>query len=176
MKFGIFALLLRSNVRIWAIFPLFNSQRAADMRGSKVVKFFLGVLFAIALLAGGAVIAAQVMVARYSTPPPKPMFPNDTATKPVPKPAAKPTPDKPAAAKTPAKPLPAGAFPARVTQSIGLVVRDAPGSDGASIGGVDFNERVTVLETDADSTWQKIQLSNGQEGWVRAGNVEKVTP
>ncbi len=145
------------------------------MRWSKVLKFFLGVLFAIALLAGGAMVAAQVMIARLSTPPPKPMFPNDTATKPAPKPAVKPASDKPDAAKadTPAKPLPAGAFPARVTQSIGLVVRDAPGSDGASVGGVDFNERVTVLETNADSTWQKIRLSNGQEGWVRAGNVEK---
>lgn len=146
------------------------------MRWSSVLKLLLGVLLAIALLAGGAVIAAQVMIARLSTLPPKPMFPNDTATKPAAKPAAKPASDKPDAAKsdTPAKPLPAGAFPARVTQSIGLVIRDAPGGDGGSIGGVDFNERVTVLETNSDRTWQKIRLGNGQEGWVRAGNVEQI--
>ncbi|MBW4444054.1 MAG: SH3 domain-containing protein [Plectolyngbya sp. WJT66-NPBG17] len=142
------------------------------MRWSTVLKFFLGVLLAIALLAGGGVVAARVMMARLAVLPPKPTFPNDTAAgKPAAKPAAKPTADKPDAA---AKPLPPGAFPGRVTQSIGLVVRDAPGSDGGSIGGVDFNDRVTVLETNADKTWQKIRSSNGQEGWVRAGNVEQV--
>lgn len=146
------------------------------MRWSSVLKFFLGVLLAIALLAAGGVVAARVMMARLSVMPPKPTFPNDTPTKPAPKPAAKPA-ASPSETKpdTAAKPLPPGAFPARVTQSIGLVVRDAPGGEGGSIGGVDFNERVTVLETNADKTWQKIRLSNGQEGWVRAGNVEQVS-
>ncbi len=148
------------------------------MRWSSVFKFFLGVLLAVVILAGGGLVAARVMMARLSVLPPKPTFPNDTpAGKPAPKPAAKPTADKPDTTKpdTAAKPLPPGAFPARVTQSIGLVVRDAPGGDGGSIGGVDFNERVTVLDTNADKTWQKIRLSNGQEGWVRAGNVEQVS-
>ena len=147
------------------------------MRWSSVLKFFLGVLLAITILAGGGVVVGWVMMSRLSVLPPKPTFPNDTpAGKPAANPAAKPAANKPDAAKsdTAAKPLPAGAFPARVTQSIGLVVRDAPGGEGASIGGVDFNERVTVLETDADKTWQKIRLVNGQEGWVRAGNVEQV--
>lgn len=102
--------------------------------------------------------------------------PNDTPTKkPATKPAAKPAAEKPDKPETAAKPLPAGAFSARVTQPIGLVVRDAPGGEGGSIGGVDFNERVTVIETNADKSWQKIRLSNGQEGWVRAGNVEQVS-
>lgn len=147
------------------------------MRWSSVLKFVLGVLFAIALLAVGGVVAARVMMVRLAVMPPKPTFPNDTPTKPAPKPAAKPAAAKPdATPETAAKPLPPGAFPARVTQSIGLVVRDAPGGEGSSIGGVDFNERVTVLETNADKTWQRIRLSNGQEGWVRAGNVEQVSP
>ncbi|MER3433191.1 MAG: SH3 domain-containing protein [Leptolyngbya sp. ERB_1_1] len=148
------------------------------MRWSSVLKFFLGVLLALAILGGAGVVAARVMMARLSVLPPKPTFPNDTpAGKPAPKPAAKPAADKPDATKpdTASKPLPPGAFQARVTQSIGLVVRDAPGVEGASIGGVDFNERVTVIETNADKTWQKVRLSNGQEGWVRAGNVEQVS-
>lgn len=153
-----------------------SSSRAISIRWSSVLKFFLGVFFAIALLAVGGLVAARVMMARLSVMPPKPTFPNDTPTKkPATKPAAKSaaeTSDKP---DTAAKPLPAGAFPARVTQSIGLVVRDAPGGEGGSIGGVDFNERVTVLESNADKTWQKIRLNNGQEGWVRAGNVEQVS-
>jgi hypothetical protein len=153
------------------------------MRWSTVLKFFLGVLLAIVVLAGGGVVAARVMIARLSILPPKPMFPNDTPTKPAAKPAAKPATAKPETDKpetdkpeTGAKPLPAGAFPARVSQSIGLILRDAPSRDGGSVGGVDFNERVTVVETSADGSWQKIRLSNDTEGWVRAGNVEKVTP
>ncbi|BAU13397.1 hypothetical protein LEP3755_39360 [Leptolyngbya sp. NIES-3755] len=153
-----------------------SRPQATSMRWSSVLKFILGVFFAIALLAAGAVVAAKVMMARLSVMPPKPTFPNDTPTKAASKPAAKPA-ASPTAAKpdTADKPLPPGAFPARVTQSIGLVVRDAPGGDGVSIGGVDFNDRVTVLETNADKTWQRIRLSNGQEGWVRSGNVEQVS-
>ncbi|WNZ45824.1 SH3 domain-containing protein [Leptolyngbya boryana CZ1] len=146
------------------------------MRWSTVLKFFLGVLLAIAILAAGGLVAARVMIARLSVPPSKPMFPNDTpTTKP---PAAKPAATaKPTAAKpeTSATPLPTGAFPAKVTQSIGLVIRDAPSLDAVSIGGVDFNQQVTVIEASADGSWQKIRLANNTEGWVRAGNVEKVS-
>lgn len=147
------------------------------MRWSSVLKFVLGVFFAITLLALGGVVAARVMMAKLSILPPKPTFANDTpAKKPAPKPAAKPAVNRPAPnPEETTKPLPPGAFQARVTQSIGLVVRDAPGGEGGSIGGVDFNERVTVLESNADKTWQRIRLSNGQEGWVRAGNVEQVS-
>lgn len=146
------------------------------MRWSSVLKFFLGVLLAIAILAGGGLVAARVMMARLTVMPPKPMFPNDSPTKPAAKPAAKPAVEKPVEKQdTAAKPLPAGAYPAKVTQSIGLILRDAASPDSNSIGGVDFNEQVTVIETSADGTWQKIRLSNNQEGWVRAGNVEKVS-
>lgn len=145
------------------------------MRWSSVLKFFLGVLLAIVMLAAGGVVAARVMMARLSVMPPKPMFPNDTPTKPAPKPAVKPSTQPVAEKSETAKPLAAGAYPAKVTQSIGLVLRDAPSRDGGSVGGVEFNERVTVIETSADGTWQKLRLSNNQEGWVRTGNVEKVS-
>ena len=86
------------------------------MRWSSVLKFFLGVLLALAILGGAGVVAARVMMARLSVLPPKPTFPNDTpAGKPAPKPAAKPAADKPDATKpdTASKPLPPGAFQAR---------------------------------------------------------------
>jgi uncharacterized protein YgiM (DUF1202 family) len=108
------------------------------------------------------------MIARFSAPPPKPIYPND-------KPAAKATQRSPESAKSTAlalKPLPAGAFEAKVTQSIGLVMRDTPG--GSSVGGVEYNDRVTVLETSQDGTWQRIRLANDREGWVKAGNIEQV--
>ena len=146
------------------------------MRWSGFLKFILGVLSAIALIVGGGAIAARIVIARFAAPPPKPTFPNDNkpaATKPATRPtSATPKPDTPEEAATP-KPLPSGAFQARVTQQIGLIVRDSPSLDGAQIGGVDFNAQVTVLETSADGDWQRIRLSNDREGWIKAGNVER---
>jgi uncharacterized protein YgiM (DUF1202 family) len=153
------------------------------MSWSGFMKVILGILSAIALLSGGGLIAARVVAARFTAPPPKPSFPNDNkpiSTKPVARTtptAEKTTPpetEKPTEASTP-KPLPAGAFQARVTQDIGLIVRDSPSVEGTQVGGIDFNAQVTVLEESADGEWQKIRLSNEREGWVRAGNVEKVT-
>lgn len=147
------------------------------MNWSSVLKFFVGLFLALGIIAGGGLVAARVMIARFSAPPPKPIYPNDkqltktaavqTTTSTTSNSATSTTSDS-----TATKPLPAGAFEARVTQSIGLVMRDAP--SGASIGGVDFNERVTVLETSSDGSWQKIRLSNDKEGWIKAGNVEQV--
>lgn len=146
------------------------------MRWSNILKLVLGFLFAIALLAGGGVVAARIIIARYNAAPPKPMFPNDTPTaaKPSSTAASKPA-DTPKPSTSPkAKPLPSGAYQARVTQSIGLIVRDAPTGDSAQVGGVDYNDRVTVLEANADGTWQKIRFGADKEGWVRTGNVEQL--
>jgi uncharacterized protein YgiM (DUF1202 family) len=154
------------------------SIEVVSMRWSGVLKFVLGVFIAIALLATGAFIASKIVIARFVVAPPKPVFPNDN--KPIAPPpkstaAAKAQPDADKPAATP-KPLPSGAFQARVTQSIGLIVRDSPSLEGASVGGVDFNERVTVLATSPDGVWQKIRMGSDREGWVKAGNLEQLNP
>ncbi|MFS8908414.1 SH3 domain-containing protein [Synechococcus sp. OH2] len=59
----------------------------------------------------------------------------------------------------------------RVIEPIGLALRATPDREGAYIGGVPMNEVVTVLEYSADGRWQRIRRQNGQEGWVRAGNL-----
>ncbi len=144
------------------------------MGWSGIFKFFVGLLFALGILAGGGLVAARIMIAKLTAPPPRPIYPNDKPlAKAAPKKATSESADKVSAAtETPAKPLPAGAFEARVTQSIGLVVRDAP--SGAQIGGVEYNSRLTVLETSQDGTWQRVRLSNDKEGWVKSGNTEQV--
>ncbi len=149
-----------------------------------VFKFFLGLLLALAILAGGGFLAAQYVISRMTILPPKPTFPNDnamTAKSPSNKSAGKsanadqvsPSPS-PSPSPTP-KPLPSGAYPALVTQQIGLVLRDAPGRDARTIGGIGYNEKVVILETSADGIWQKVRTDlSDQEGWVRGGNTEKV--
>ncbi|MDM9385585.1 SH3 domain-containing protein [Chlorogloeopsis sp. ULAP01] len=73
------------------------------------------------------------------------------------------------------KPLPSGAYQARVTWQQGLTLRKEPTPDAERVGGVGFNQRVVILEESSDQAWQKIRLEDGtQEGWVKAGNIEKV--
>lgn len=148
------------------------------MSWSGLLKVFTGLFLAIALLAGGGFVAAQFFIAKLSTPPPRPAFPNDkpsSLTKTAAKPKAVSTnqPDAVDASPSP-KPLPSGAYEGRVSQSIGLILRDAPGRESGQIDGIEYNDKVTVLETSSDGDWQKVRLQpSDREGWVKAGNIEK---
>ncbi len=77
----------------------------------------------------------------------------------------------------PAEPQPAdlSSFPpeqrGRVRVGIGLAMRAAPSVDASRVGGVPFNEVVGIIENSADGRWQRIRRANGQEGWVKAGNL-----
>nr|WP_211173520.1 SH3 domain-containing protein [Brasilonema bromeliae] len=161
------------------------------------MKYTLGILLAIAILAGGGFATALYVINRTSMPPAKPIFANDspavrgedpkvTAAK-----AAKATSAIQAKAKASAKPtpkptpsaksLPPGAYHARITWKQGLILRGEPKQEAERIGGVGFNSRVIVLQESQDKVWQKIRLEGGdekeagkQEGWVKAGNTQKV--
>jgi hypothetical protein len=150
-----------------------------------VVKFVLGVLLAIAILFGAGVGVTRYMLTRLATPPPRPTFANDPSPSPVKAEAAvaasSPSPSAQAAAAQPSpsptdspspSPSPDG-YQARVTQPIGLIVRQDPNPDSTQLGGVEYNQNVTVLEDNSDGSWQKVRLANGTEGWVKGGNVER---
>ncbi len=71
--------------------------------------------------------------------------------------------------------LPAGAYRARVIWNTGLSLRANPSIDAERIGGVGYNWEIIILSLSEDKNWQKIRIpSSGQEGWVKAGNVEKI--
>jgi uncharacterized protein YgiM (DUF1202 family) len=56
-----------------------------------------------------------------------------------------------------------------------LVLRQGPSRETERIGGLDYNQRVTVLETSSDGEWTRIRLTgSGVEGWVKAGNTERI--
>ena len=114
-------------------------------------------------------------------PPPPPNF--DQANAPPPLPAvgsgggntadAPPTTeDDPA----PSEPSADGTFGpgsrGQVIEPIGLALRSQPSGDGTYLGGVVMGETVTVLELSSDGGWQRVRRElNGQEGWVRGGNL-----
>jgi Bacterial SH3 domain len=140
------------------------------------LRTFTGLMVAVLILGVGGYFAAQYVMAQLTAPPPKPIFPNDNPSynKKTAKTNTQGDIKAEAAPSKPAAPLPAGAYEGRVTQEIGLILRTGPEIGSGQTGGVEYNERIVVLETSADKAWQKIRLSSGKEGWVRGGNVEKL--
>lgn len=148
---------------------------------SGVFKFILGFVLAIALLFLAGAGLTRYMLARLSTPPPRPTFPNDppnAAVNSAANPAASPeAPAAPAASPEAAaspSPSPSAGYRARVTQPIGLIVRAEADANAAQITGVEYNREVTVLEDSSDGAWQKVRLTDGREGWVKGGNTERI--
>ena len=163
-------------------------------------KTLTGLLLAAALLAVGSYFAVNYAYNQLTQLPPKPTFPNDNPnfikknkskstgkniTLPQ-KEDEKPDEDKsgdksgdkpgekPKAKEEPKlKPLPTGAFEGRVSYPQGLVLRNSAAQDSGTIGGLEFNETLTVVETSPDGEWQKVRTSKDKEGWVRGGNIQK---
>ncbi len=105
--------------------------------------------------------------------------PTDVAVAPPPQAPAAPEPAAPVQAAAP-DPEPAAASApisassgsrGRVLVPIGLALRGSPSADGAYVGGIPVNEVINVLEVSPDGNWQRIRRENGQEGWVKAGNL-----
>ncbi len=142
-------------------------------------KLILGVAIALILLSMAGVATARYFMGRLSVLPSKPLYGDE-----MPTPAPEAAPEAPAEpvvetpptpAEPPAEPaLEPGTYNATVVQPIGLVMREGPGVEFPQVGGVDVNEAVVVLEEPADQSWVKVRVvSNGQEGWVKAGNTRR---
>lgn len=154
---------------------------------SGLVKLVLGFVIAIALLISGSVALALIFINRSSTPPPKPIFANDTnaVKKKANLPLTKPKTSTVAAAKKPTlvksskpspSPLASGTYAARVTWNDGLSLRAEPSLEAERVGSLDYNQQIVVLEQSQDQKWQHVRLEDGElEGWVKAGNTERVT-
>jgi uncharacterized protein YgiM (DUF1202 family) len=147
-----------------------------------LAKLLSGFFLAMTLIASAGLYAAQYVIAQFTVPPPRPTFANDgpaSQAKPVAAPAkpipvrALPSPSPlPQQSPTP-KAVPIG-YSARITISLGLNVREGPGVDTNRVGGVDYDERVVVLEDSADREWQRVRLEgSGVEGWIKSGYTER---
>jgi hypothetical protein len=155
------------------------------MTWSGLSKLILGFFLAIALIATGGYFAVQYVISEFTKLPARPTFPNDTpppkakvAAVAPPKPtpiAASPQPSvTPSASPSPTPTLtPSGAV-ARITLSDGLNLRQEPSRNSDRIGGVDYNDRVVILEESPDKEWQRVRVEDsGAEGWIRAGYTEQ---
>lgn len=167
-------------------------------RLSTIFQFVLGFIFGVALLTGAAVGTAYFYLSSISEYPPKPTFPEEessatTATDEEPASATVETEqEETTAAETsqeteeateaapesepePPEELPPGAYRARVTWSEGLSLRAEPSTNAERIGGIAFNAEIIILEETEDKQWQRVRVGESdREGWVKAGNVERV--
>jgi hypothetical protein len=153
------------------------------MKGlSSFFQFVLGFFLGIALLLGGTAALGYIVFTRMAASPEKPVFAEEkektkevSDKKPVepPKTEVSPSPTPQESPEAEKEDLPAGAYKARVTWSDGLSLRGNPSTDAERVGGLGYNARVIILATEGQ--WQKVRIpSSGQEGWIKAGNVEKI--
>ncbi len=142
-------------------------------------KFVLGIILAMLVVSLAGLSMARYFMTRMVEQPERPTYENDLpedqrptaqapesstaegadTVAPVPKPAPEPKPT----ANDP------NTYQAYATSNLNL--RSGPGTSYDSIGGVGIDEDVTVLE--ADSSWLKVRLSDGLEGWVSSSYVTR---
>jgi outer membrane biosynthesis protein TonB len=167
-------------------------------RLSGLLQFLIGFVLGVSILVGGAAAVAYMFLARMNSNPPVPVFTEEkkeetpvtktedkTPEKPSviattqPKQETKPTtvtkaPEPKAEPKAEPKPETAtNGYKARVTWQSGLSLRSEPTSQSTRVGGLDYNTEVRVVGTSSDGQWQQVQLSDGREGWIKAGNIDR---
>ncbi|TRU48518.1 MAG: SH3 domain-containing protein [Microcystis aeruginosa Ma_QC_Ch_20071001_S25] len=157
-------------------------------RLSGLLQFMLGFVMGVAILVGGATAVAYMLLSGMNSNPPKPVFTEEKKEETKEEKAAKPqaevkeSPKAAPAPKASPKPSPearkrettSSGYQARVTWQSGLSLRSEPTSESTRLGGLDYNTKVSVVGTSSDGQWQRIRLSDGREGWIKAGNISRV--
>lgn len=142
-----------------------------------LIKFVLGVAIALFVISLAGAATARYFLTQLSTLPARPVYDNDapapTADAPTTaEPAASP-PAPTAEATPPAAAAPDALYEVIVTYSAGLLLRTGAGADSETIGGLDYDETVEVLEE--SGRWYKVRTGSGTEGWIKGqGNTQKL--
>lgn len=153
-----------------------------------LIRFLTGFVLAIAIIFFAGINATRYILTRLTAPPPRPTFPNDrpslnasespaategeTETASDSQLSEAPSPE---ATPTASPTSSSGLYQARVTQSIGLVVRAEPSRDAAQVGGVAYEQEITVIGESPDGEWLQVRVAeNGPEGWIKSGNTTRL--
>jgi len=149
---------------------------------SRLIQTLIGAVLAIGLLFGAGVAMARYFMTRLTTLPPRPTFSEETVASALPEDTgavadATEAPSDSQSVITP-EPVPvdtADAYQARVIQPIGLILRQGPDSSTTQLGGIDYNDELTVLSESDNGEWIQVRLLGSEvTGWVKAGNTEPV--
>lgn len=141
-----------------------------DMSWSGLAKFLIGFFMGVFLLVTAGSAVAFFLLTRLAATPPKPIFAEE-----LPKQQTGVSSPQPSTAPSPQQKLEPGAYKARVTWREGLSLRAEPSVSANKIAGIKYNQPVVVVKESDDKNWQKVRVVDGsQEGWVKAGNIERV--
>lgn len=129
-------------------------------------------------LAGAA--TARYFLTQLSTLPERPVYDNDVKSRPADSPKTNTAPqanvEKPADTQESTvneAAEPKALYQVKVTYGSGLLIRSGPGNEYGTIGGIDYDETVDVLE-ESGERWLKVRF-DGVEGWIRGkGNTQRL--
>ena len=129
-------------------------------------------------LAGAA--TARYFLTQLSTLPERPVYDNDVKSRPADSPKTdtapqanveKPTDTQESTVNEATEPK--ALYQVKVTYGSGLLIRSGPGNEYGTIGGIDYDETVDVLE-ESGERWLKVRF-DGVEGWIRGkGNTHRL--
>lgn len=142
-----------------------------------IFKFLIGIIMAVFILAGAGVAAVLFLASSVTRLPERPTFPNDKTTNVA---TAKPITQGNQVANTNNQKQPealaAGSYRAKVTEPVGLILRDTPSRDAKRLGGIAYEEELIVLEESSDKLWQRVKVIDGSDrtGWVSGGNTQAI--
>jgi hypothetical protein len=147
------------------------------MRFPDTAKSSVSLAFSAGLILAIGFATWKYVIVPYHTPPQRPKFANDIKSPPKPgvaiatiKPVAF-AKAKPTAKATPAVDV---KYAGKVNASMGLVLRAEPSQAAPSVGGADYNAKISVLKETPDREWVYIRQENTKEiGWVRSGNISR---
>ncbi|NJK99118.1 MAG: SH3 domain-containing protein [Spirulinaceae cyanobacterium SM2_1_0] len=148
---------------------------------SNLLQLIFGVTIGLTILSLGGVAAGYLFFSRLAVTPERPVFTEEVASSPPVTAAASPA--GPAADTAEATEVSAaanevlepGAYRMRVTWPDGLSLRAEPELDAEQIGGIAYDEIMIVLESSDDGSWDRVRLPGSDEqGWVKAGNAERI--
>ena len=142
-----------------------------------LTKFVLGVAIALFVISLAGVATARYFLTQLATAPERPVYDNDAPDPPAPAEAEAAA----ASVPTPAQPEPQASAPESGAQILyqvvvpygeGLLVRSGPGAEYGTIGGIDYDDTIDVLEE--SGRWFKVR-AGGVEGWIRGqGNTQRL--
>lgn len=142
-----------------------------------IFKFLIGIIMAVFILAGAGVAAVLFLASSVTRLPERPTFPNDkttnVATK---KPVSQANQATNNSNNNQAGALAPGSYRAKVTEPVGLILRDTPSRDAKRLGGIAYEEELIVLEETSDKLWQRVKVTDGSDrtGWVSGGNTQAI--
>ncbi|MGK7926201.1 MAG: SH3 domain-containing protein [Spirulina sp.] len=147
------------------------------MNLSSIAQFFLGVILGISILGVSGAAAGYYFFSKMAVTPSKPVFPEErpqssqesVIQQKEEESQELPQPD------TPEITLPTGAYRVRVNWPDGLSLRDQPDLEANRLAVIPYDAEMIVLKTTDDGKWDRVRLpGTNQEGWVKAGNADRI--